>query len=153
MLFPLEKDYSCILVTFPLSHFSFFAILTIKLLLPLRYPSVESFVRTHYPTHPWEHEKFVHSHVKAVYTPQLFMARILRSIFPNKEVVINLRAPLDIRGEHGKPLEIDVFIPELSLGFEYQVFFLGFSFFFLPKGMGRKGKKERKKEMKECEKN
>ena len=50
------------------------------------------------------------------------MARIVRSIFPNKEVAMNLRAPLGIMGEHGKPLEIDVFVPELSLGFEYQVF-------------------------------
>jgi hypothetical protein len=49
------------------------------------------------------------------------MARIVRSIFPNKEIAVNLRAPLGITGEHGRPLEIDVFIPEISLGFEYQV--------------------------------
>ena len=105
--------------SFVLPHFTPFLN---RLSQHIRYPSVESFARTHYPSHPWEHEKFVHSHVKAVYTPQLFMARIVRSIFPNKEVAMNLRAPLGIMGEHGKPLEIDVFVPELSLGFEYQVF-------------------------------
>jgi hypothetical protein len=89
-----------------------------------RYESVEQLVRDAYPDHTWEHEKFFRQQTaqKSTYTPQNFMARILRSIFgPNVKIDTNVRASLGLLGNAGFPLEIDAYLPELKIGFEYQV--------------------------------
>ena len=89
-----------------------------------RYKNVEQLVRDAYPAHAWEHEKFFQQQVnqKATLTPQNFMTRILRSIFGSTvKIDTNVRASLGLLGSAGFPLEIDVYLPELKLGFEYQV--------------------------------
>jgi hypothetical protein len=50
--------------------------------------------------------------------PQTFLMRIVRSIFPSAFIEMNVRT--ELQGSRA-PLEIDVYIPELKLGFEYQV--------------------------------
>lgn len=44
----------------------------------------------------------------------------MRSLFPENVIETNVRN-LGIVGFSGAQLEIDVFLPELALGFEYQV--------------------------------
>ena len=87
-----------------------------------RYPSVEALVRTHYPSHEWHSEKFVqHTGLKPTFAPQTFLERVVRTIFPNYEILSNLRSVHGIVSTSGTPLEIDVYLPELKVGFEYQV--------------------------------
>ena len=81
-------------------------------------------MRSAYPTHPWDHVKFFQQQArqKATLTPQNFMTRILRTIFgPTVRIDTNVRASLGILGNAGFPLEIDVYLSELKIGFEYQV--------------------------------
>ena len=49
------------------------------------------------------------------------MERVVRAIFPEAKIESNVRYGHGIIGESGAPLEIDVFLPLLRLGFEYQV--------------------------------
>lgn len=58
--------------------------------------------------------------------PQIFMQRVIQTIFPNATINSNVRTGHGIMGTSGAPLEIDVYLPELGLGFEYQVCFLKF---------------------------
>eukprot|EP00026_Physarum_polycephalum_P002177 Phypoly_transcript_02182.p1 GENE.Phypoly_transcript_02182~~Phypoly_transcript_02182.p1 ORF type:complete len:962 (+),score=179.47 Phypoly_transcript_02182:307-2886(+) len=48
------------------------------------------------------------------------MERIVRALFPDTEISTNVRAMLRVRGDHRASLEIDVYLPKLKLGFEYQ---------------------------------
>lgn len=83
---------------------------------------MEQLVREAYPTHAWEHERFFQQNKKATFTPQHFMTRILRTIFgPDVKMETNVRASLGLLGNAGFPLEIDVYLPEYKIGFEYQV--------------------------------
>jgi len=121
----------------------FFVFLFIFILLLYRYDTVESLVRTYYPNHPWDHDAFTQSSspsTKPGFTPQLFMERVIRSLFPAQvKIETNLRARHGIVGDAGVALEIDVYLPEYKLAFEYQVSFslfyflfsFSFSFFFL----------------------
>jgi hypothetical protein len=45
----------------------------------------------------------------------------VRTIFPNLEILANMRSAHGIVSASGAALEIDVYLPELKLGFEYQV--------------------------------
>lgn len=92
-----------------------------------------------FPTHHWEHDKFVkHTGTivgievsleaylfllgrNAVKTPQSLMKRIVQTIFPSGKIEVNVRSAHGIIGDSGAPLEIDVYLPEYRLGFEYQV--------------------------------
>ena len=88
------------------------------------YSSVEELVRKAYPAHAWEHERFIASArgAKTQYAPQSFLMRIVRSIFPGVHVEMNVRTELIRTDTNSRTdLEIDVFLPELQLGFEYQV--------------------------------
>jgi hypothetical protein len=51
------------------------------------------------------------------------MERIVRSLFPDPTTIIetNVRAGHGIVGSKGVMLEIDVYLPQYKLGFEYQV--------------------------------
>ena len=72
-----------------------------------------------YPDHTWEHERFSHQGKKSL-AAQLYMERVVRTIFPDKEILSNAREH-GIVGPSGIPFEIDVYLPGLKLGFEYQV--------------------------------
>lgn len=50
-----------------------------------------------------------------------YLQRIVRSLFPDLEIGTNVRGRHGMKGERGAPLEIDIFLPKLNLGFEYQV--------------------------------
>lgn len=83
------------------------------------YESIESLVRIVHPDHPWDTEKFGVMNSKNA--PQIYMERVVRSLFPNSEIRANVRTTLRVRGDRKSPLEIDVYLPDLKLGFEYQV--------------------------------
>eukprot|EP00026_Physarum_polycephalum_P003145 Phypoly_transcript_03154.p1 GENE.Phypoly_transcript_03154~~Phypoly_transcript_03154.p1 ORF type:complete len:822 (-),score=127.19 Phypoly_transcript_03154:90-2411(-) len=88
-----------------------------------QHETVESLVRTYYPNHTWDHESFIHSpapSTKPGFTPQLFMERIIRTLFPEATIETNLRARHGIVGDAGVSLELDVYLPDYKLGFEYQ---------------------------------
>jgi hypothetical protein len=46
-----------------------------------------------------------------------------RCIFPTATIEMNKRSGHGIVGAKGAPLEIDVYLPDIKLGFEYQVYF------------------------------
>ena len=85
------------------------------------YASAEALAISAYPAHPWDREKFANKHHKRGLRAQMFCERVVRSIFPNSKIETNVRAAHGIMGDKGHPLEIDVYLPEISLGFEYQV--------------------------------
>lgn len=95
-----------------LCSYSSFLYLNVK-----RYSSIESFVQAEYPNHEWDISKFG----KVKFGPQNFLERVVRSIFPEQTIERNVRSGLGLVGSKGKHLEIDVYLPDLKLGFEYQV--------------------------------
>eukprot|EP00026_Physarum_polycephalum_P002917 Phypoly_transcript_02926.p1 GENE.Phypoly_transcript_02926~~Phypoly_transcript_02926.p1 ORF type:complete len:773 (+),score=149.17 Phypoly_transcript_02926:98-2416(+) len=82
------------------------------------YPSVETLVSAFYPAHAWDHAKFKKHSTKTL-SAEIFMRRILLTLFPNYKMEFNSRTH-GIIGENNIPLEIDVYIPTLRIGFEYQ---------------------------------
>eukprot|EP00026_Physarum_polycephalum_P003805 Phypoly_transcript_03820.p1 GENE.Phypoly_transcript_03820~~Phypoly_transcript_03820.p1 ORF type:complete len:752 (+),score=55.45 Phypoly_transcript_03820:18-2273(+) len=77
--------------------------------------TVEGLVKKAFPHHKWDHDKFVQPR-RAIFTPQIFLQRIIRTLF-GAEVPIRS----NVRDEFGpKSLEIDIFLPSLRVGFEYQ---------------------------------
>lgn len=48
------------------------------------------------------------------------MERVVRSLFPDNKIETNVRAAHGIVGTKGFMLEIDVYLPQYKLGFEYQ---------------------------------
>jgi hypothetical protein len=83
------------------------------------YDSVGGMVTTAYPNHNWVHERFIRGG-RGLQMPQIFMQRVIQSIFPNVKIESNVRSTHGIVGELGAPLEIDVYLPDIGLGFEYQ---------------------------------
>ena len=75
-----------------------------------------------YPGHTWDHDKFIRGG-RGLQMPQIFMQRMNQSIFQHMKIDSNVRSMHGIVGELGAPLEIDVYLPEIGLGFEYQVCF------------------------------
>lgn len=110
-----------------------------------RFDNIEGVVRWVYPDHEWAHERFTPSSLspKKSLTNQLYLERIIKSIFhhnnSNNEkgekeeegkreeegeklrIMSNARTAHGILGPSGIPLEIDVYLPDLNIGFEYQV--------------------------------
>lgn len=95
--------------------------------ITVSFNTVESVVKFAYPDHTWDHDKFPQSGSRKKLQSQLFLERIVRTLFPDNEVISNAKAAHGIINASGAPLEIDVFLPELNLGFEYQVLFPSFS--------------------------
>lgn len=103
-----------------------------KLTRTRRQDSIESVVRSVYPSHEWVHERFVRTTSrsgKKPLTAQLFLERIVRTLFLEAEIRTNARAAHGIVGPTGVPLEIDVYLPALKLGFEYQVYLISNYYF------------------------
>lgn len=84
-----------------------------------RFLNIETLVRTGIPHHNWDHEKFA---LGPSFAPQSYLQRIVRSMFPpGTKLLRNVRSGHGIVGPSGSPLEIDIFLPDHKLGFEYQV--------------------------------
>lgn len=75
-----------------------------------------------YPEHAWDHSRFsVHAGRAAQHSPQTFLKRIITSLFPPPiSIQVNERS-LPLVGAHNANLELDIYLPELHLAFEYQV--------------------------------
>ena len=86
-------------------------------------------MHTIHPDYAWDTERFVITNAKNA--PQIYMERVVRGLFPNQEITTNVRATLRVQGDRKAPLEIDVYLPKLKLGFEYQVYTLRFSSFYI----------------------
>eukprot|EP00026_Physarum_polycephalum_P001762 Phypoly_transcript_01764.p1 GENE.Phypoly_transcript_01764~~Phypoly_transcript_01764.p1 ORF type:complete len:946 (-),score=154.63 Phypoly_transcript_01764:299-3136(-) len=78
------------------------------------YHNIKQLLVAAYPDHKWETEKTFS--VRGV--RQKFMERVVRTIFPDAEIERNKR-DLDLVSENGFPLEIDCYLPEHKLGFEF----------------------------------
>ena len=84
-----------------------------------------AFVKATFPGHSWEDDKFSHLRTGRLLFSQSFLERIVRSLFPHAKIETNVRSGLGLVGEKtGVHREVDVFLPEYKLGFEYQVFTL-----------------------------
>lgn len=83
------------------------------------YGTVELLVKAAYPDRQWSSEKFALLGKRM--TPQIYLQRIVRSLFPDAAIELNVRGKHGIKSAKGVPLEIDVFLPAYKLGFEYQV--------------------------------
>ena len=82
---------------------------------------MEGLVKAAFPQHQWDHDKFVQPR-RAIFTPQTFLQRILRSLFGDDLLIrSNVRDQFGGGPRKGPSLEIDIFLPTLRLGFEYQV--------------------------------
>lgn len=92
-----------------------------------RYATIEALVAAAYPDHSWDWRRFTHQRGTNMFTPQIFMSRVVRSLFPNEKLELNVRAGHGILNTSGRSLEVDVYISNLKLGFEYQVFYLSLS--------------------------
>lgn len=99
-------------------------------LITIRYDSIGSMLVAAYPQHSWDQDKFVRGG-RGLQMPQIFMQRVIQSIFPNTTINSNVRSGHGIIGTSGVPLEIDVYLPDIGLGFEYQVFIITYIIFFL----------------------
>jgi hypothetical protein len=91
-----------------------------------------------FPSHKWQLGKFigttrprlalqvcVHEVFETYWTYsklQKYARRIVRDIFPDVELLFNWRGETMKSSPVGLPLEIDIYLPSLKLGFEYQVF-------------------------------
>jgi hypothetical protein len=85
------------------------------------YSSIENLVMLAYPKHEWNHSEFKQGQKHM--SPQKFLARMITTLFPPPTLIqFNARNTTHgFRGHSGRLLEIDVFLPDLKLGFEYQV--------------------------------
>ena len=82
---------------------------------------MEQFVRDKIPNHKWDHIQFVKNRAGNHFTPQKYLGRILMTIFPETRIESNIRAEVALIGDRGAYLELDIYMPDLKLGFEYQV--------------------------------
>lgn len=87
-----------------------------KLGFPSSETSLFSFLSEAYPEFNWQISEFKHKIKKS----QIVLKNMLKSIFPNEEVLEEYRHP-DIVTSSGAPLEFDLFYPKLNLAIEYQV--------------------------------
>ena len=69
-----------------------------------------------YPEHKWDESKFG----QKKFTSQRRLYKILTHIYPNTKILYNKRHPDIINPKTNKALELDCFIPELGIAFEYQ---------------------------------
>jgi hypothetical protein len=92
----------------------------------LRYPTVEAIAYAAYPNYKWDPKKFLSV---GSFTPQSLLERMVKSLFPTCIVSSNARKIIGIRSPKGNFLEIDVFLADHCLGFEFQVISFFFCFF------------------------
>lgn len=83
-----------------------------------QHTSIQSIATTLYPDHKWDIAKFIQT--KGKYGPQTFLERVVRSFFPDEEIRRNTKEASGIVSSKGTFLEVDIFLPRLHLGFEYQ---------------------------------
>lgn len=84
-----------------------------------KHGTVEGLAKAAFPQHQWDHDKFVQPR-RAIFTPQTFLQRIIRSLF-GEDVAIRCNVRDEFGARTPSSLEIDIFLPSLRVGFEYQV--------------------------------
>lgn len=79
-------------------------------------------MREAYPQHKWDHDKFFSLGSRSILLSQRFLERIVKTIFPENTIIeFNVRAQLELFNDSGFPLEVDIYLPQYKIGFEYQV--------------------------------
>jgi hypothetical protein len=76
-------------------------------------------LRLAYPHFFWDPMKWTGK--TKIAKSQELLARRVSSLFPNTSVLLNYKHPNMEFSFSGKPMELDVFLPQYSLAFEYQV--------------------------------
>ena len=71
-----------------------------------------------YPEVKWLPWKF--SSVVSKKATQRWLANLIRDLFPNKEIIEDYQDPLLLFPGTEKRMELDIFVPELNIAFEYQ---------------------------------
>lgn len=95
-----------------------FAKLNGATLLQMFNNSIPTLLQTYFPEHKWIPNQFHSSSIKSKTQEQLMAS--LQALLPNTEVQSNFKHSQLIYSTTGRPMEVDVFVPSLSLGFEYQ---------------------------------
>ena len=85
------------------------------------YKSVQNLVVSAFPDHLWQRDAFVnYGCTNTTFLALQFLAqRVVRSIFPDNVIASNWRGITS--SLYNRAMEIDIYLPELGLGFEYQV--------------------------------
>lgn len=92
---------------------------------------MEALARVAFPDHAWDSALFTRT---GRFAPQAMLLRMVRHLFAHEgnkgqgggnanevRILYNERKEHGIRGQSGAGLEIDILLPDLKLGFEYQV--------------------------------
>jgi hypothetical protein len=86
--------------------------------LTKKYRTSYDLMQDAFPNHVWDRQLFYTRGIR-----QKFMERVVRTIFPTHEIERNTKKA-GLVTEFGNPMEIDCFLPQINLGFEYQVIFV-----------------------------
>jgi hypothetical protein len=79
--------------------------------------SMANLVTAAYPDYPWNVKKF---HLRGKKSVQRWLWLKVQEIFPGQSVLEDFRHPeMSFEGTH-VPIELDIFLPDLNLAFEYQ---------------------------------
>jgi len=80
------------------------------------YKGIHPVLKLLYPSYPWDTQRFHRATKKSA---QRYLLLQLKALFPQHDVKENFRHP-SLTWLGGLPVELDVYIPSLNLGFEYQ---------------------------------
>lgn len=84
-----------------------------------KFKSLLNVLRTVYPEHLWD-DKIYKSKIARVSKRQHYLLKCTKELFPQYEFHVNYRHPELTYRDTGTKMEIDIFIPGLSLGLECQ---------------------------------
>lgn len=123
--YPAHSLYSLFLILYILYILYILCIYSKGLWSGGRQGSIAGFAGLAYPAHEWAWGQFADRRVAGqgrLLFSQNLLRRILQHLFPNTPVHTNVRSQLNLRSaKTGAPLEVDLYLPALNLGFEYQV--------------------------------
>ena len=82
-----------------------------------QFGSLGALLKEAYPHHSWDMQKFTSKNKRA---SQRWLKMILTKLFPEREIIEDFQNPDILFSASNLPMQLDVYIPSLSLAFEYQ---------------------------------